>query len=674
MRRMKKTMVLAALLAAGGAARGWATDVPGIDRKGFDSSVRPQDDFFLYVNGGWIKSTEIPPDRSSYGSFTQLVEASEAGQRELLEGFAGRTDVAAGSLERKLGDYYAAFMDEARIESLGPSPLRDRLAAIQAVQDKAGLVRTMAELWRLGVTVPVNAYVDADHADATRYLVYVGQSGLTLPDRDYYLLPGEKFEALRKELPSYVEALLGLAGLPPAAGRGQRVLELETRLATHQWPLADSQDISKIANKYKTTVLSTVSQRLPWTAFIESAGFKDLAALNLDEPSYLTAFGVALDELPLDTWKDYLAFRVVDDAAPRLSNAFVQTAFEYKRQISGQRALPERWKRAVRSTNDAMGEGLGRFYVERHFPPESKQRMERMVANVLEAMREGIDRLDWMSDATKVAAHVKLAKFKPYIGHPEKWRDYSSLSVRPDDPLGNYWRANAFEQERQIAKLGKPVDRDEWTMTPQTVNAYYSPPRNKIVFPAAILQPPFFDPAADDAVNYGAIGAVIGHEISHGFDDDGRKYDGDGNVRDWWTESDNKAFVMRAQALVKQYGGFKPLPDLNLNGELTLGENIGDLSGLTIALAAYHRSLGGQPAPVIGDLSGDQRFFIGFAQIWRTKQREEFLRMQVVSNEHAPGQYRVNGVVANMPEFYDAFGVKPGDRHYLPPEERVKIW
>jgi endothelin-converting enzyme len=388
----------------------------------------------------------------------------------------------------------------------------------------------------------------------------------------------------------------------------------------------------------------------------------------------MTALGEALDEVPLDTWKEYLAFHLADDSAPRLSSAFVQASFAYKSQIAGQRALPERWKRAVRGTNEAIGEGLGRYYVERHFPPASKQRMEAMVANVLEAMREGIDRLDWMSSATKAAAHVKLAKFKPYIGHPDKWRDYSRLEVRPDDALGNYWRANAFETERQLAKLGKPVDRDEWTMTPQTVNAYYSPPRNKIVFPAAILQPPFFDPAADDAINYGAIGAVIGHEISHGFDDDGRKYDGDGNVRDWWTEADNTAFVARAQALVKQYDAFKPLPDLHVNGELTLGENIGDLSGLTIALAAYHRSLGGQPAPVIGGLTGDQRFFIGFAQIWRTKLRDEFMRMMVVSNEHAPGQYRVNGVVANMPEFYAAFGVKPGDRHYLPPEERVKIW
>jgi endothelin-converting enzyme len=573
-----------------------------------------------------------------------------------------------------LGDYYAGFLDEPRIEALGAGPLRERLAAIQAIRDKAAVVRAMAELWRIGVPVPVIAYVEADYDDATRNLLYIGQSGLTLPDRDYYLLAGEKFEALRRGLPSYVESLLALAGLEPASGRGQRVLELETRLATHQWPLADTQDISKIANRYGTADLGKRASHFPWASFLESAGLAGVASVNLDEPSYMTALGEALDELPLDTWKDYLAFRVVDDAAPHLSSAFVQASFEYKRQISGTRSLPDRWKRAVRWTNAALGEGLGRFYVERHFPSESKRRMERMVANMLDAMREGIDGLDWMSEATRAAARGKLAKFKPYIGHPDRWRDYSGLSVRRDDPLGNYWRANAFEQERQRAKLGKPVDRDEWTMNPQEVNAYYSPPRNKIVFPAAILQPPFFDPAADDAINYGAIGAVIGHEISHGFDDDGRKYDGDGNVRDWWTEADNQAFTARAQALVEQYDAFKPLPDLHLNGELTLGENIGDLSGLTIALAAYRRSLGGKPAPVIGGLSGEQRFFIGFAQIWRTKLREEFLRMLVVSDEHAPGRYRVNGVVANMPEFYAAFGVKPGDRHYLPPERRVKIW
>jgi putative endopeptidase len=666
------TAGLGLLLAAAGSVT--AVDVPGIDSSGFDRSVRPQDDFFSYVNGGWIKKAEIPSDLPMYGSFVELFESSEAAQREILQGLAARKDLPAGSLEQKLGDYYASFIDEDAVEALGGRPIQERLAAIRAVPDKAGLVRAMAELWRAGVPVPFNAYVEADYDDATRYLLFLGQSGLTLPDRDYYLLEGEKFEALRRAYPAYAEKLLGLAGWTTAPGSGQRLLELEARLAKAQWPVADTQDITKISNKRALADLSKVSDRLPWTTFLESAGITGVARLNVDEPSYMTALGEALDAVPLDDWKDYLAFRLADDASPHLSKAFVQASFDYKRNISGLQAIPDRWKRGVRQVNAAMGEGLGKFYVERHFPAESKRRMEVMVANILAAMNDGIDGLDWMSDATKAAARVKLAKFKPYIGHPEKWRDYSALTVKRGDDMGNYWRANVFEQERQKAKLGKPVDRDEWTMSPQDVNAYYSPPRNKIVFPAAILQPPFFDVSADDAVNYGAIGAVIGHEISHGFDDEGRKYDGDGNVRDWWTEADNKAFLARAQTLIKQYDAFKPLPDLHVNGELTLGENIGDLSGLTIALSAYHRSLGGKPAPAVGSLTGEQRFFIGFAQIWRAKMRDEFLRVVVVSDEHSPDRYRVNGVVANMSEFYQAFGVKPGDGHYLPPEGRVKIW
>jgi len=663
---------LGLLLAAAGLAP--AVDVPGIDSKGFDPSVRPQDDFFAYVNNGWIKTTEIPSDFPIYGSFAQLFESSEAAQREILEGLAARKDLPAGSLERKLGDYYASFMDEAGIEAKGARPIRERLAALEGVRDKAGLARAMAELWRIGVPVPFNAYVEADYDDASRHLLFVGQSGLTLPDRNYYALEGEKFEALRRGYPLYAEKLLALGGWKAAPGSGQRLLQLETRLAKAQWPVADIQDISKISNKREVADLSKVSPRLPWTMFLEGAGLSSLSRLNVDEPSYMTAVGEALDEVPLEVWKDYLAFRLVDDSAPHLSKDFVQASFEYKRNISGLRALPERWKRGVRSVNAVMGEGLGKFYVERHFPAESKRRMETLIANIMAAMSDGIDHLDWMSDETKAAAHLKLAKFKPYIGHPDEWRDYSRFTVRRDDHLGSYWRGSVFEQERQIAKLGKPVDRDEWTMSPQEVNAYYSPPRNKIVFSAAILQPPFFDAAADDAINYGAIGAVIGHEISHGFDDEGRKYDGDGNVKDWWTEADNKAFLARAQVLVKQYDAFKPLPDLHVNGELTLGENIGDLSGLTIALAGYRRSLGGKPAPAIGGLTGEQRFFIGFAQAWRSKTRDEFLRVVVVSNEHSPDQYRVNGVVPNMPEFYEAFGVKPGDGHYLPPEQRVKIW
>jgi predicted metalloendopeptidase len=669
---MKRILIAGlGLLLAGGTLR--AEGTKGIDAASFDSSVRPQDDFFNYVNGAWIKGTEIPADFPMYGSFVELLERSEAAQRRILEELAAG-GTAPGTLERKLGDYYAGFMDAPVIEASGGRPLAARLDALGRVTDRKALVRQMGELWRLGVPGPWNAYVEADYDDARRHLLYLGQSGLTLPDRDYYLRGGEKFEALRAGLPAYAEKLLALAGWKGAAGSGARILELETRLARAQWPVADTQDVTKTSNRFAVEDLGRVSRRIPWTAFLEGAQLPPPTHLNVDEPSYLAAVGDALGDAPLHVWKDYLAFRLVDDSVPHLSRAFVEAGFDYKRRIGGQRALPERWKRGVRQVNAALGEGLGRFYVERHFPKAARERMEVLVANVTAAMHEGIGRLEWMSEATKAAARAKLAKFKPYIGHPTAWRDYAALEVRRGDHLGNYWRAAAFEQDRQAAKLGRAVDRDEWTMNPQEVNAYYNPSRNKIVFPAAILQPPFFDPEADDAVNYGAIGAVIGHEISHGFDDEGRKFDGDGNVRDWWTDADNQAFLARTKVLVEQYGAFRPLPDLNLNGELTLGENIGDLSGLTIALAAYRRSLDGKPAPVIGGLTGEQRFFVGFARIWRSKMREEFLRVIVVSNEHAPGAYRVNGVVANMPEFYEAFGVKPGDGHYLPPERRVKIW
>jgi predicted metalloendopeptidase len=677
-RAMRRALALVFTLIAApyglAAADDGAIDVPGIDSGGFDRETRPQDDLFGYVNGGWLRKTEIPADRSSTGNAVLLTERSEQAQRAILDELAARTDLRAGSVERRLGDFHASFMDAQRIEALGAAPIRERVSAIRSVRDKTELVRAMAGLSRVGVAVPLEAYVHADYADSTRHLLYLGQGGLTLPGRDYYLREGEKFEALRRALPGYVEKLLAMAGLPPSDGRGALVLELETRLARGQWPVADVQDISKTANKYAVADLAKASARMPWPVFLDASGLSKVATLNLDQPSYVTALGEALDEVALETWKDYLAFRLADDAAPHLSQAFVDTCFAFRKNISGQQAIPERWKRGVRLTSDAMGEDLGRLYVQRHFPPASKQRMETLVANLLAAMRAGIGRLEWMSEATKTAARVKLDHFKPYIGHPERWRDYSKLEVRRGDHVGNYWRANAFERERQIAKLGTPVDRDEWTMSPQTVNAYYNPSLNKIVFPAAILQPPLFDPAADDAINYGAIGAVIGHEISHGFDDEGRKYDAEGNVRDWWREEDSRAFLARARQLVEQYDAFKPLPDLNVNGEMTLGENIADLSGLAIALQAYRRSLGGQPAPVIGGLSGERRFFIGFAQIWRSKLRDEYMRMIVVSDEHAPGQYRVNGVVANMPEFYEAFDVKPGDRHYLSPERRVKIW
>ncbi len=514
-----------------------------------------------------------------------------------------------------------------------------------------------------------------DLGDSTRYMVYFSQSGLTLPDRDYYFETGEKYETLRAALPGYASKLFALAGVPDGDARGRAVLEVEKRLAEPQWRAEETRNVQKIYNLYAKADLRTVSDRIDWDGYLESSRIPDVNQVVVAQPSYVTALGGLLDEVPIDDWKSYFAFRLLDGAAPYLSDAFVQARFEFSgRLVSGLEEIPPRWQRGVRNVNAFLGEAVGKLYVARHFPPEAKARMEELVVNLIETYGEAIEELPWMTAETKAKAQEKRKKFTYKIGYPESFRDYSQLRIDPADLVGNVKRAQEFEYERNRQKLGRPIDRSEWQLTPQTVNAYHDPTKNQIVFPAAILQPPFFNMAADDAVNYGAIGVVIGHEMGHAFDDQGRQFDGDGNLRDWWSEYDASAYEESASTLVKQFDQFQALTDLHVNGKLTLGENIGDLTGIAIAYRAYWKSLGGKEAPVLDGFTGAQRFFIGYAQIWRSRLREEAMRQLVLSNPHAPPEFRVNGPLRNSPEFFAAFGVKEGDGMWLPPGERVKIW
>jgi predicted metalloendopeptidase len=668
--------LLAALAFAGTLAgcgqRAQAPRHSGIAVALVDTTVRPQEDFYRHVNGGWLDQTEIPADLPTIGSFTELFLESERNRHAILEELAQKRD--ASPIERKLGDFYSTFMDSAAIEAAGGTPLREMLDAIAAIGSKDELLAHFGGSMRMGVQSPAAMFIDGDFDDSKRSMLYMVQSGLGLPNRDYFIKNEPNLVALRGQYEAYIAKLFDLAGIERGARRAKAVLALETRIAQAHWRIEDAQDVTKTHNRYAVADLGKLAGGVTWAKLFQGAGLENLTELNVNNPSYLTGMAELVKDVPLDTWKDYATFKLVHAAAPLLSTPFTSANFEFNRAVAGTRAQPERWKRGTRLTEGMMGMALGEIYVQRHFPPEAKARMDELVANVQAAMKENIDELDWMGPETRQRAQEKLAKFTPQIGYPSKWIDYGTLEIVRGDLVGNVRRANEFEFQRQMNKLGVPVDPEEWGMTPQTVNAYYDPPLNKIVFPAAILQPPFFDMSADDAANYGAIGGVIGHEISHGFDDQGRKYDGDGNLKDWWTADDDSAFNERADMLVAQYDQFTPLEGLNVNGRLTLGENIGDLSGLTIAYRAYRMSLNGKEAPVIDGLTGDQRFFMGWATIWRSKMTDQLMRMVVLSNPHAPNMYRVNGVVRNMPEFYAAFGVEPGDALYLEPEQRVKLW
>jgi len=648
----------------------------GIATQYIDPSVRPQNDFYQHLNGKWLQTVEIPADQSSWGSFDQLYENSLTELRGIIEKVSADGN-AQDADARRIGDYYASFMDEARLEQLGIAPLKGELDRIAALKDKSELPALLAHLGKIGVNVPFDFYIHQDNKDSTKYIADIAQGGLAMPDRDYYLkADDEKLADAKAKYERHVERMLTLAGNPRAVFDARSIVGFETEIAKAQWTKVELRDPIKAYNKVALADLDKLAPGFDWKAWLDAAGLAGKTShLIVGQPTYLKAFVEIANKTSLDTWKVYLSMHLLDAYGGYLSKNFADERFDfYGKTLSGTPEMEPRWKRGVGAVERSQGEALGKLYVAQYFPPERKARMEALVKNLLVAYKQSIDKLDWMSPKTRKEAQAKLAKFTPKVGYPNKWKDYSKLVVKRDDLVGNVMRSKVVEAERELNKLGKPIDRDEWGMTPQTVNAYYNPELNEIVFPAAILQPPFFDANADDAVNYGAIGAVIGHEISHGFDDQGAQYDGNGNLRDWWLPTDHKNFKAKTAMLVKQYNAFEPLKGYHVNGELTLGENIADNSGLAIAYKAYKISLKGKKAPVIDGLTGEQRLYMGFGQVWRSKMREPQQIVQVKTDPHSPDQFRANGTLRNQPGFYEAFGVKPGDRMYLAPKERVIIW
>jgi putative endopeptidase len=662
--------------AAGGSEGGAGSLASGIDTQYIDRAVRPQDDFYRFVNGKWLAATEIPADKPSYGSFDIRYEESLEQLRGLVEAAARDSAAPEASEARKIGNLYRSFLDESALETLGTAPLKGELERIAAIRDKRELAGAIARLQQIGVTVPIGQNVHLDNKDSTRYVYDVGQDGLGMPDRDYYLKDDAELKKARTEYQAHIRRSLALLGDQAAAAEARDILALETQLAKAQWTKVDNRDPVKVYNKVEIARLRALAPSFDWKRYLVATGVDGkVDYLIVSQPSYVGAFGRIVDGTALAVWKSYLRWHLLSSFSPYLSRQYVDENFGfYHTVLEGVPQNRPRWKRGVTLVDQSIGEAVGKLYVAKYFPPESKARVDALVKNLLEAFRRDLDELDWMGPATRRQAQVKLAAINRKIGYPDKWRDYSGLELRADDLVGNVMRARQFEFRRNVDKLGKPVDRSEWMMTPQTVNAYYDPELNEIVFPAAILQPPFFNAAADDAVNYGAIGAVIGHEISHGFDDQGSQYDEKGNLRNWWTDQDRKAFSARAKALVAEYAAFEPVRGYHLNGELTLGENIADNSGLAVAYKAYQLALAAGAAPVLDGFSGDQRFYMGWAQVWRDKERDNFLIELIKSDPHSPPAQRVLGAVVNQPPFYRAFEVKEGDRMYLPPQRRVIMW
>jgi predicted metalloendopeptidase len=646
----------------------------GVELTGFDRAVRPQDDLYRFVGGNWLAQTEIPADRSNYGSFIILDDQAQEEVKDLIVAASQQTNRAPGSDAQKVGDYYLAFMDTARVESLGLDPLAAELAQIDAIATPRDVARYIGHSQRIGVAQPFAWFSSPDNKNSSVYIGSLYQNGLTMPDRDYYLSPDAKYAAFRAKFDVYVEQMLARAGERNAKSAAARIAALETRLANEQWTKVQNRDPVKTYNPMTLPEYQKLAPNFDWLAFFDGVG-APVQKLDIGQPSFIRGVGQLVKTVPVADWRLYFKFQLLDDYAPFLSAQFADLEFDFhQRTLNGVKEPRPRWRRAVDSMGDNMGEMIGRMFVEAHFPPEHKRRMLELVTNLLKTFDTSIDDLEWMSPATKAEAKKKLAKITVKIGYPDKWRDYSALNVRPDDLVGNVMRGAEFENRRQTARAGGPVDKGEWLMTPQTVNAYYNPTTNEITFPAAILRPPFFDMDADDAINYGGIGSVIGHEISHGFDDSGRQFDGDGNLRDWWTAEDAAKFKQRADALAAQFDGYSVLDNRHINGRLTLGENIGDLSGIAVAYKAFRRSLEGQPSPVIDGFTGDQRFFIGWAQVWRELNRDDYLRQRLLTDPHSPAMYRTNQVLRNMPAFAEAWGVKPGDGMYLAPADRVKIW
>ncbi len=643
----------------------------GLDLTTLKPDVKPGDDFFDYANGRWLDSFEIPADRSSFGAFNVLEDLSEERVRQIIEQ-AAASHAAAGSPEQKIGDYYASFMDQAAIEAKGLAPVAADLQRIAAAASHEEVARLFGEP---GFASLFDIDLPPDLKNPDRYSVVISQSNLGLPDRDYYLKDDPQLQEIRGKYRAYIEQMLTFAGLADAPAQAAAILAFETSLAKAQWPNEKRRDVDATYNPRTKAQLIAYAPGFDWQAFLEASEIGTRENLILSEITALRDLAAIFKRTPVPTLRAYLVFNYLSDHAPYLPKRFDDARFAfYGQTLRGQPEQRERWKRAVSTVNDALGEQVGQVFVARYFPPGSKAKVQQLVANLRAALGERIDGLTWMTPETKSRAHEKLATFTTKVGYPDKWKDYSALEVRRDDLIGNVRRAAVWQWRYQVARLDQPVDRAEWQMTPQEINAYYNPLNNEIVFPAAILQPPFFDPNADDAVNYGAIGAVIGHEIGHGFDDQGRKFGPDGSLRDWWTQADVESFNSRVARLILEYSQFEVLPGLKVNGANTIGENIGDLGGLDMAYHAYHLSLQGRPAAVIDGLTADQRFFLSWAQVWRAKFRDGALRELAMSDVHSPPYFRVNGTMPNIDAWYVAFGVKPGDRMYLPPEQRVSIW
>ncbi|WP_291576626.1 M13 family metallopeptidase [Bradyrhizobium sp.] len=671
---MLRKFILALVIGAAFPAAAMAEPRSGIDLSSIDPAVRPQEDFWQFANGKWLAATPIPADRAAWDTFSVVREATQQQLRDVIEGIdPGSAD---GSEPRKLSDLYGSFMDEARVEAAGLDGLRDELRRIHDLHDKAALPALFAYLSRLQVRIPWGLNIAPDEHDATRYVAHLEQSSLGLPDRDYYLKDDAHFQAIRTAYRDHIVKLLTLAGEPAADTSADAIVALETALARLQWTRVENRDPLKTYNKRDIAALPALVGNDDWPSYLSAGGVgADVDTLIVAQPSYFDGVGGVLREVPLATWQAYLTYNLLSAYAPYLSAPYVAEDFAFEQHtLRGVPEIQPRWKRGVSLTDRLLSFALGRLYVERYFPPASKARADAMIANLIAVYRESISTLDWMGPETRRQALDKLAAIRPMIGNPDKWRDYSGLAIRRDDLVGNVMRGRRFIYDFWMAKLGREVDRAEWFTAPQTVNAFYSASRNQIVFPAGILQPPFFDAGADDAANYGGIGTVIGHEISHAFDDQGSRFDGEGNLRNWWTEEDRERFEGKTRSLVAQYDAFSPLPGYHVNGALTLGENVADNAGLAIAERAYRLSLGGCPAPVIDSYTGAQRLFISFAQIWHDKVRDAFRIERLKVDPHSPGQFRADGTLRNQSAFVDAFAVKPGDAMYLPPDQRISLW
>ncbi|MCH8135572.1 MAG: peptidase M13 [Proteobacteria bacterium] len=648
--------------------------VSGIDIDAMDKSVRPGDDFFMFMNGAWIDETEIPADKSSYGGFTVLRDESTKNVKAIIEE-STTGDFAKGSDEQKVGDLYKSYMDMETRNAKGISPLQPELDRIDAIESYDDLAAHFGSVVRRGLDAPFAVFQFADFKIPTHYGVYAAQSGLGLPDREFYFNEDDKSVEIRREYVAQIEKMFDLAGFEDGTGAAQTIMALETRLAGEQMLKEDMRKWDVNYNKVALDDLPGLMPNFNWDLYLAETKISDVDGIIVLTTDYMEALDAIILDTELDTWKTYFKWVALNNTASRLTAELDAQNFAfYGTTLSGTEEQEEPWKRATAAVNGSLGEVVGKVYVDRHFPPQAKERMLELVDNLVKAYEKSISELEWMTDETKAQALDKLSKFKAKVGYPDVWQDYTALNIEVDDYFGNMQRAALVDFEREANRRGDEVDRTEWGMTPQTVNAYYNPPLNEIVFPAAILQPPFFNLDADDAVNYGAIGAVIGHEIGHGFDDSGSRFDGDGVLRNWWTDEDRAEFEKRTDRLVAQYAAFAPFDDLSVNGEFTLGENIGDLGGITIGLLAYKMSLHGEEPPVIDGFTGVQRVFLGYAQVWRNKYRDAELRNQIQTNPHAPSMYRSNGAVRNVPEWYEAFDISEDDELYLAPEDRVKIW